>query len=757
MARLVAVFHDEETRLEERQIPLLVDDALAMVLQFDNPCSLCEGNALSTSGNASSTSSGSCGGGGAFKGLQRFVQRFEKLSSGEKESALTVEGKEVFQNLAQMFPCVGCRRSVERMFNDIKDYEHNALHPLFVNAGYKLTLANDYKLDPKLIYSLFYVHGSKCNSILDAIPKSKKNKRCLIHSLETQKPRTMAGNWMDVWEALSQECREELVRVEQDGLVDTVETYLRKHRFCSECKSKVMKAYHLLIGEENCNKEKGYCPSLYEGLRSCSGDSAADRHVHVLCDTHYIATLISRAEPELAGGNRRERHAKTIDIAQEEILTCIGVYLYERLVRVWQRLRAEEQTWQILFFLSVETLKKSLEIALENSEGISQFELVCEEFEEEERVKQQKKIQKRQKKKQRQATKAKSEENSTPPPTSAQENDGEKDESGSSLGVTPALSPDDELQSGCSECRHLLTDENAQPFDSCPNCKRLLNSKVNNNSKNCRSLNANPECWSPKPVLVTSSSVSSSSLSSSSSASPGLHAFLSPCLTSPSCRDNGYFSGHESASGTPCSSSEGSRSEDHCGDSVLGSCARCFEGGIRHGENGTLIQLSPKTPLKVKNANNSESCGQRTCKMFPASPNFAVNKPSALTEEGFAVSDRASMGLSLEEMLDHGNGGLDDDFDHSCDDISAEDIDFFRSNKHRLQQQRQELRSKLKSQFLDMQRRLGCASPSCTSCTDGSGDRCGGGGGGVERRNHVDNYETNSSEIEKTKIHGMRA
>ena len=50
-------------------------------------------------------------------------------------------------------------------------------------------------------------------------------------------------------------------------------------------------------------------------------------------------------------------------------MTCIGVYLYERLVKVWQKLRAEEQTWQILFFLGVETLKKSLEIALENSEG----------------------------------------------------------------------------------------------------------------------------------------------------------------------------------------------------------------------------------------------------------------------------------------------------------------------------------------------------------------------------------------------------
>ena len=94
-----------------------------------------------------------------------------------------------------------------------------------------------------------------------------------------------------------------------------------------------------------------------------------------LCAVHVpifltAPPLPSRAEPELAGGNRRERHAKTIDIAQEEILTCVGVFLYERLVKVWQRLRAEEQTWQILFFLGVETLKKNLEIALESSEGI---------------------------------------------------------------------------------------------------------------------------------------------------------------------------------------------------------------------------------------------------------------------------------------------------------------------------------------------------------------------------------------------------
>jgi len=61
---------------------------------------------------------------------------------------------------------------------------------------------------------------------------------------------------------------------------------------------------------------------------------------------------------------RRERHAKTIDIAQEEVLTCLGIHLYERLHRIWQKLRAEEQTWQMLFYLGVDALRKSFEVKL---------------------------------------------------------------------------------------------------------------------------------------------------------------------------------------------------------------------------------------------------------------------------------------------------------------------------------------------------------------------------------------------------------
>ena len=35
---------------------------------------------------------------------------------------------------------------------------------------------------------------------------------------------------MDIWDLLSQECREEVILVECDSLLETLDNYLRKHR-----------------------------------------------------------------------------------------------------------------------------------------------------------------------------------------------------------------------------------------------------------------------------------------------------------------------------------------------------------------------------------------------------------------------------------------------------------------------------------------------------------------------------------------------
>ena len=38
----------------------------------------------------------------------------------------------------------------------------------------------------------FFYRRSRLNTMMDQIPKSKKNKRCILHSLDTHKVKTLA-------------------------------------------------------------------------------------------------------------------------------------------------------------------------------------------------------------------------------------------------------------------------------------------------------------------------------------------------------------------------------------------------------------------------------------------------------------------------------------------------------------------------------------------------------------------------------------
>lgn len=42
---------------------------------------------------------------------------------------------------------------------------------------------------------------------------------------------------MDVWELMSQECRDEVVLIDSSCLLETLETYLRKHRYVKRTKT----------------------------------------------------------------------------------------------------------------------------------------------------------------------------------------------------------------------------------------------------------------------------------------------------------------------------------------------------------------------------------------------------------------------------------------------------------------------------------------------------------------------------------------
>lgn len=106
-----------------------------------------------------------------------------------------------------------------------------------------------------------------------------------------------------------------------------------------------------------------------------------------------------------SNSRHRERHAKTLEIAQEEVLTCIGMCIYERLRRVHMCLKEEENACQVLAAVAVHALCRSFDIAVEKKRGISNLELLYKEISRAEKAKELRKEQKKLKKKKKKSEK----------------------------------------------------------------------------------------------------------------------------------------------------------------------------------------------------------------------------------------------------------------------------------------------------------------------------------------------------------------
>lgn len=155
----------------------------------------------------------------------------------------------------------------------------------------------------------------------------------------------------------------------------------------------VEEAFNLLFNEF-VPKGLGFIFTMYNGIRR-----RGNKYLKLPCKRDYIGDLIKRAEPELNNTDRqRERHAKTIQMAQEEVLTCIGMCLLERVRCMYIRLQEEDRACHVLAIIAINCLYQSFDRAVEKKRGISNLDLLCEEISREERVKEQRREQKKLKK-----------------------------------------------------------------------------------------------------------------------------------------------------------------------------------------------------------------------------------------------------------------------------------------------------------------------------------------------------------------------
>ncbi|XP_067929265.1 gametogenetin-binding protein 2-like [Watersipora subatra] len=631
MAKLVSVVKSGDHTYAKRQMPLVVEDNVTMVLQFSDSCLNCG------LGNASQIE------------VDRFISKYTSLDASERLSATTTNQSEIAEQLASLVPCVGCRKSVERMLDHLALSGNSTLDPMQISSSRakhcQITLKRNFRDDPKLLFAMFYIYGNKLQEYVGAIPRSKKNKRCQLHSLDTQKTKS-TSNWVDLWALLTDECREEVLMIDYQKFMEAMVVYLEKHRFCIECKTKVLHAHGLLIGDDGKKKDKSYCPALYEGINYCKNA----KHVHVKNEVEFIANLIARAEPDLMG-SRRERHAKTLDIAQEEVLTCLGSYLYVRFNRLLQKIKLEEQTWQQLFYIGICCLKQNFEVALEEKQGISQLELLCSELELEEKNKEHKKEMKRKKKKKSKLSK-KNKENSP---------DNESEEC---------------VVGGCNQCSELSHGQMTSP-DRCIPCNSL-------------SPNRYPTSTSPvsaksqtKPTSTTLCSCDRDETSHHSetdsevSQSP-VHvkpmATLLPynCAVKTSTSDLGYSSGFDGCDSCSASSNDT--------------------------EPGALL-IDPDCDKPTSDeASLDHSCESTTC-------GCGLSSSASPSTQKSDAGQMSKFHSTLQDMLEScGEKG-----EETEEYISAADIAAFKANKPKVIKARLALRETLKQRFDDrMQKQRQC-------------------------------------------------
>jgi hypothetical protein len=476
--------------LARRQLPLVIDNDLTMIMALDDVCLACDSSrrsrrtSTSTSGDSPPAlmarprfESSSCTRqtspspteNKVSKDEALFLRKCQKLSNDELAAALMVPMDWLLCTLSQEVSCVGCRKAVEVMChmstvrfqtNEGTALSCSALEPLFIGPDRIVSISREHMLMPQGLCNLFCSQMQRLREIFtkdNQLKGSKKGGRCSNHnSLLARRPTNSSQSaWIDAWENMETDCRRQVLTIPFAQLKATIDRYLKKHSFCTECTNMVHKAYDLLFDEQTegnsaaCEKSGKVSNSKLNAKPNASSDETStqplpppsacshekisgndtalektskkaalpwrhyhgvwaclkEQHVHVLDSFNVVSECIDIAEPELRG-HKQERHAKTLDVARNEVLICIGLILFERFTRIQQKFREGQQTCELLFFVALTTLKQSFDLAVERKQGISDLERFCKELDQEEQTKKER-AQKKKEKKEKQNAKRK--------------------------------------------------------------------------------------------------------------------------------------------------------------------------------------------------------------------------------------------------------------------------------------------------------------------------------------------------------------
>ncbi|KAL7683126.1 putative gametogenetin-binding protein [Plasmopara halstedii] len=366
--------------------------------------------------------------------MREFHKRWLLLTDQERIEALKGNANQLLQTARDLLSCPGCRNGTEALFYKMVD-GNVRIPPLISQSGLCFSkdqcfqLNDSYMNSPDTSFSLFHHQKQWVNSAL-VKPNRTQSKsgtsraRCQLHSQrERGHPRPAA--FVALWHKLSEDHQRHLSHIDSDQFLTDLESYLRRHRFCCRCKEKVLEAYDLLIGtscsEDDCEDcgvfecserhhehcdytdELNYTSYLFDELAF----SSATNQIIVPCSIKFMSQLMSRADQELVG-DWGDRHARTITEAQDEVLVCLGMVIWDKIQSLWTKLQSDKLSEELLAHCAVLTLRRNFDVAVEALHGEEMIEqLLAEEEDESKRLEKKKEKRKEKKKKRKTASKQK--------------------------------------------------------------------------------------------------------------------------------------------------------------------------------------------------------------------------------------------------------------------------------------------------------------------------------------------------------------
>lgn len=93
------------------------------------------------------------------KEFEEFIRKWETLSEIELSQACKITRPELMNVLNQNVPCVGCRRSVERLYYQLRSLRHPIFDPLLISEDGVISVNEERQAIPQILCSLFHDHS----------------------------------------------------------------------------------------------------------------------------------------------------------------------------------------------------------------------------------------------------------------------------------------------------------------------------------------------------------------------------------------------------------------------------------------------------------------------------------------------------------------------------------------------------------------------------------------------------------------------